>query len=201
MRPNGTVQSASLVRGRRTPRMDTAVTTIAKRYAQALFETYETFDDKNGALSAAETLFAVLSPELEERLAKPTFSAESKKAFLDEVIKAVPLDQHFERTLYLLWENTRLSALRPFLSKLTEFLDESLGIQRVEYLTAKELGLDQQESVRQKLEEALGKKVRLTFTLNASLKAGCIVRVGHRVIDMSLKTRLGNLKEAISQGV
>lgn len=181
--------------------MDTALTTVAKRYAQALFETYDTAEGKNAALSSAETLIAVLSPELEERLAKPAVSAESKKGLLKELIKAVHIDQNFERTLYLLWENRRLASLRPFLLKLTEFLDESLGIQRVEYQTAKELGSEHRESVRQKLEAALGKKVRLTFTLNASLKAGCIVRVGYRVIDMSLKTRIGNLKEAISQGV
>jgi F-type H+-transporting ATPase subunit delta len=181
--------------------MDNNLTTIAKRYARALFETYDTADSRQAALDQAETILAVLGPELEERLAKPAVSSESKRGVLKELFKSVQVDTKLERTLYLLWENKRLAALRPFLLRLTELLDEALGMQRVEYQTARELAAGQQDRVQQNLEGVLGKKVRLSFSVNASLQAGCIVRVGYKVIDMSLKTRIGNLREAISQGV
>jgi F-type H+-transporting ATPase subunit delta len=105
------------------------------------------------------------------------------------------------RTLDLLAERNRLGVLTAFLAELRRCIDGRLGIQRVEYLVATEMASAEQKALEASLVEVLGATVRLKVTVQPDLLAGCILRVGHRVADMSLKSRVLQIRDALSQGV
>ncbi len=175
--------------------------TIAKRYALALFQCLDSEKQKTEALVSAENFEKVLQPEIEAHLARPVVSAASKNSLIKDIARELHLPTSFSRTLTLMWENGRLSVLRLFLRRLIELLDEDLKIARIDYSSAQPISDEERTALKSEFEKSLGKTVRMTFSVNEKLLAGCVVRVGFRVIDMSLRTRIGSIKEALSQGV
>jgi len=176
-------------------------TAIAKRYASALFECLDTRELQQSVLDQVELLMRLVSPEVAALLAKETISPTFKKSIIDEISAAVKTEKLLARTLDLLAERNRLGVLTAFLAELRRCIDGRLGIQRVEYLVATEMASAEQKALEASLVEVLGATVRLKVTVQPDLLAGCILRVGHRVADMSLKSRVLQIRDALSQGV
>jgi F-type H+-transporting ATPase subunit delta len=176
-------------------------TAIAKRYASALFECLDTRELQQSVLDQVELLMRLVSPEVAALLAKQSISPTFKKSIIDEISAAVKPEKLLSRTLDLLAERNRLGVLTAFLAELRRCIDGRLGIQRVEYLVATEMASAEQKSLEASLVEVLGATVRLKVTVQPDLLAGCILRVGHRVADMSLKSRVLQIRDALSQGV
>lgn len=176
-------------------------TAIAKRYASALFECLDTRELQQSVLEQVELMMRLVSPQVGSLLAKETVAPSFKKSIIDEISGAVKPDKLLSRTLDLLAERNRLGVLIPFLAELRRNIDGKLGIQRVEYVVASEMAAAEQKSLEASLVEVLGSTVRLKVTVQPDLLAGCILRVGHRVADMSLKSRVLQIRDALSQGV
>ena len=180
--------------------MSANLSAIAKRYSQALVECIGDDGVAGRIQQNVEDLLRCLSPEVEQCLAKETVTAEFKQSIIDDLVKAVAADQLLGRSLGLLADRKRLAVLRLFLVDVRTRLDARLGIRRVDYITAAEVTQDELRGIEKSLADALGGKVNLTVTVEPSLLAGCILRMGGLVADLSLKTRLMQLRESLSEG-
>ena len=181
--------------------MNSNVASIAKRYSNALFESLRSNDEIKQVRSQTELLIELLSPEVETFFSKAVIDKRFKKEVLDDLIKQLSLNELLAKTLKLLGENSRLGALKPFLSDLLASLDDILEIKRVEYICAAAMSDTEVKSLEKELVAALKKSVQLTITVQPEILAGCIIKIGHQVVDMSLTTRITNIREALSQGV
>lgn len=174
---------------------------IAKRYSTALAESIEAEQPARQILGQCQLLLKLLIPEVESSLAKETVSAEFKAEILNEIRSSLGLHELLSRALHILWENNRLAVLRSFLIETIAALDLRLGILRVEYISATPVSDDEKSSLLTDLGQTLGKVVELTLSVQPELLAGCILKIGYQVVDMSLTTRITHIKEALSQGV
>jgi F-type H+-transporting ATPase subunit delta len=76
-------------------------------------------------------------------------------------------------------------------------LAEHRGEVGAEVISAVPLSQEQLESVQRQLAGAVGKEVRLWTAVDPSLLGGLIVRVGSRMIDASIRTKLRQLELAL----
>ena len=174
---------------------------MGARYAQALFE----LADQGGALAAVEADLKALtamrdeSADLRRLLTSPTFTAEDKGKGLAAVGAKAGLHPLTQKFLGLLAANARASALPAVTLAFERLAAAHRGAVAAEVTSALPLSKTQLKNIAKALTEALGKDPELTARVDPSILGGLKVRVGSRLFDASLKSRLDSLKFALKR--
>jgi F-type H+-transporting ATPase subunit delta len=173
---------------------------VARRYANALLE----LGTESGQLDAlVEEIGDVASvyetsAELRDSLENPLFPHEVKKGILSEVANTVGVGQTARNALHLLADRRRMRALPGIARLLREMSDKKKGLLRAEVVTATALSEAYYGRLQQQLEKMTGKKVVLDRREDPSILAGVVTRIGDTVYDGSLRSRLQEIKHALT---
>ena len=172
---------------------------LAGRYANALFELAQ--DQK--AIDAVSADLASLrraletSPDLARLVRSPVFSAadhaKALKAILDKM-GANPLTAKF---VLLLAQKRRLFVLLPIIAAYERLVARSRGETEAEVTAARALSDGEIAELKSVLKSKLGKEPRLHAKIDPTLLGGLVVKVGSRMIDSSLRTKLDGLRAAM----
>jgi F-type H+-transporting ATPase subunit delta len=174
---------------------------VGARYAQALFELAEAAN----ALPAVEADLTGLeaarqeSGELRRFLGSPTFTAEQKAKVLDAIAASGKTHALTRKFLGLLSSNGRASALPAVAAAFRKLAAEKRGAVAAEVVTALPLSAAQTKGVAAALRTALGKDPEITTRVDPAILGGLKVRVGSRLFDASLKSKLDSLKFALKR--
>jgi F-type H+-transporting ATPase subunit delta len=172
---------------------------IARRWARAIFElgketnNVARLNEDIGAFAATYTGHAELSGVLDN----PLVPEAAREAVIVEIAGKMGLSDLAKSTLRLLAQKRRLGALPLIARQLGRLTDEDQNVLRAEVLTAGPAGDDYLQKLRAELEKATGKKVVVSHKVDKSLIGGVVTRIGDRVIDGSVKTRLANFRESL----
>lgn len=172
---------------------------VAARYAQAL---YELGIEQGNLASLTDEIRRVsttydASSELRAVLNNPVVDDTARLAILQDVLDRLSVGIITKNTVKLLAERRRLLVL-PYLSRALERLsDERAGVVRATVTTAAQLPESYFSKLKEQLEASLGKKVLLERQLDPSLLGGVVTRIGDRVIDGSLRTRLQRMRQTL----
>jgi F-type H+-transporting ATPase subunit delta len=174
---------------------------VGARYAQALFE----LADQEKALAAVESdlkglkaLYAE-SRDLRTLLISPTFGSDDKAKGLLAVADAAGVAPLTRKFLGLLAQNARASALPAVIAAFERLAAAHRGAVAAEVVTALPLSAAQLKGVAAALRQALGKDPELSARVDPAILGGLKVRVGSRLFDASLKSRLDSLKFALKR--
>jgi len=176
-------------------------TGIAARYATAVFElTLETksiagLESDMAALAAG---FAV-SGDLSLLIASPVYSRAEQRAAVLAIAKKMDLGPIVSNTLGLMADNRRLFVLPQLIDAINALIAEEKGEVSAEVTSASKLTSAQQKKLTTALKKAVGKDVKINATVDASLIGGLIVKVGSKMIDSSISSRLSNLQNAMKE--
>ena len=168
-------------------------TTIARPYAEAVFERAQETDSLDAWTEALELLAGVVAdPQLAAILSNPQVErAQGAELVID--IGGDNLGAEARNLVRLLAEYRRLPVL-PEIAALYETLkSEGLGSLDVHVTSAYVVNAAQEKLLAEALQAKLGRQVRVTSDKDPSLIAGLIIRAGDLVIDGSFKGQLGNL--------
>ncbi len=174
---------------------------VGARYAQALFELAE----QGGVLDAVDqdlkTLKAlsIESVDLRRLIQSPAFSNSQKGQALDAVADKAGLNALTRKFLGLLCANARASALPAVTTAFARLAAKRRGVIAAEVTTAIKLTPEQEAGVVAALRQAFGKDPELTTRIDPEIIGGVKVRVGSRLFDSSLRTRLDQLKFALKR--
>ena len=172
-----------------------------ERYARALFELAE----DGGALAAVEkdvdALLAALSEsvELARALTSPIHSSAGKGAALAAVadkLKAQGLTKQF---LGVVADNGRAGDLKSVLRAFKILAAKKRGSVSADVVTADALTQAQLKELQTALKTALGRDVEIRTEVREELIGGLIVKVGSRMFDSSLKTKLEGLRKTMKE--
>jgi F-type H+-transporting ATPase subunit delta len=172
---------------------------LAGRYAAALFELAE----DQGALDAvAGDLHALRdmiedSADLERLIRSPVLSREEQGRALAALGERAGFNQLTRRFLGVLAHKRRLFALPEMVEAYDAMLAAHKGEVGAEVVSAVPLSAAQLESVRQHLSAAVGQSVTLSTAVDPNLLGGLVVRLGSRMIDASIRTKLRQLELAL----
>ena len=172
---------------------------LAGRYAVALFELAReqgALDVVAGDLHSLREMLAE-SADLERLIRSPVLSREEQGRALTALAERAgfaPLTRQF---LGLLAHKRRLFALPDVIEAYDAMLAEQRGEVGAEVVSALPLSPEQLESMERQLADAVGQTVKLSTAVDPSLLGGLIVRVGSRMIDASIRTKLHQLELAL----
>nr|WP_310523529.1 F0F1 ATP synthase subunit delta [Polymorphobacter sp.] len=172
---------------------------LSGRYATALFDLAI---DGNG-LDAVSVSLATLkdalaqSADLQSLTNSPMVNRKAAAAGIAAVAASLGLDKLTTSFLGVLANNRRLATLPTIIRDFAALAAARRGEISARVTAAHPLTAAQQKALSAKLKAGLGRDVALDITIDPAILGGLIVRVGSRMIDSSLKTRLDSLGQAL----
>ena len=174
---------------------------VAGRYATALFElaleqraldqVAVDLDRFNEALDAFDDLLRLVK--------SPVFSAEEQGRALAAILEELKIEGLTRNFLLLAAKNRRLFATPDMIRAFRAMLARHRGEMSATVTAAAKLTESQVTALRQALKAALGKEIMLDERVDAGLLGGLVVKVGSRMVDSSLRTKLNSLKVAMKE--
>jgi F-type H+-transporting ATPase subunit delta len=177
------------------------VSGVASRYATALFEL--ALEEKalerveNDLTRFNEALDAV--EDLRRLVKSPMFSADEQGRALAAVLDEMKIEGLTKNFLLLVSKNRRLFAAPDMIRAFRAMLAEHRGEMSATVTAASKLTEAQVTALKQALKAALGKDLMLDQQVDASLIGGLMVKVGSRMIDTSIRTKLSSLRHAMKE--
>jgi F-type H+-transporting ATPase subunit delta len=174
---------------------------IARRYAQALLG--EAMD--RGSVDAADADMAMIrrsladSDELRRFFTSPIISRD-KKASIVRALFGGRVSDLTLRFMLMMVDKQREHIFSEVSDAYARIRDEQLGIENVSARIARPMPDDEERELRESIERFVGKRVRLSTTLDSSLVGGVIVRVGDTLYDGSISNQLRSLRERLESG-
>jgi F-type H+-transporting ATPase subunit delta len=180
---------------------ETKATDAGQRYAQSLFElTIEgnQLTKVEADLKSLKAMYAD-SADLRRLVASPAFSAEDKAKGLAAIAKKAAFQPLTAKFLGLVATNGRADDLMGAITAFAELSAKHRGVVSAEVTSATALTAAQLKGVQTALAEALGKTPELSTRIDPSILGGVKVRVGSRLFDASLRSKLDSLKFALKR--
>ncbi len=174
---------------------------IAARYATALFELAKEENKVSVLEKDVDALGAALadSADLREVIASPVYTREEQGRAVAAVGAALGLSPLMGNTLALMASKRRLFALRQFVAALRERIADAKGEITAEVTSATALTAEQAAKLSKTLSASVGKQVKLNATVDEKLIGGLVVKVGSKMIDTSIRSKLAALQNVMKE--
>jgi F-type H+-transporting ATPase subunit delta len=172
---------------------------LAARYATALFDLADerrALDAVAAELQQIKRLLAE-SEDLRRLVRSPVLSREEQERAMAAVLTEAGVSDLVRRFVGLVASNRRLFALEAMIDAFLAELARRRGEMVAEVTAAAPLSEAQERALVDQLKQALGAKVTIDVKTDPSLLGGMVVRVGSRMIDYSLKSKLARLQTAM----
>jgi F-type H+-transporting ATPase subunit delta len=165
----------------------------AKRYAQAVFSLAQ----ERGTLDRWQADLAILNEVMADPgaviyLKNPSVPTADKQALLDNVLASA---QPEARNLaQMLIQRQRINIVPDLVRLYNESVLAERGIAIADVTTAEPLGPNEQDIVRTKLNQLIGKEIELRLHTDPAIIGGIVARVGDQLIDGSVINQLRRLR-------
>jgi F-type H+-transporting ATPase subunit delta len=181
---------------------DHSVSSMAGRYATALFELAReanAIDAVSVALARFDAIVAE-NPDLNRLVRSPVFGAEEQLKALSAVLERVAIEGLAANFLKLVASNRRLFAVRDMVKAYRTLVARYKGEVRAEVTVAERLAEQHLEALKEALKSVSGgRSVDLDVRIDSAIIGGLIVKLGSRMVDASLKTKLNAIKQAMKE--
>lgn len=179
---------------------DSIVEGMAGRYASALFDLAKDaaqIKDVEANLGKFQALLDE-SEDLRRMVRSPVISTEDQARAIGALATKAGIGGLAGNFLKLITENRRLFAVADMIRGFRALAAKERGEVTAEVTSATALTDAQVTQLKSTLKAAIGKDVTLDARVDQNLLGGLVVKVGSRMIDSSLKTKLQNLKVSLS---
>jgi F-type H+-transporting ATPase subunit delta len=174
---------------------------MAGRYATALFELARDegkLDETAAALAGLEALLDE-SEDLSRLVRSPIFSSEQQGAALAAIADQAALPEMTRNFLQLLVKNRRLFALRDIIAAFRKLLADHRNELTADVISAVPLSEAQADDLKATLKAKTGRDISLNMRVDPAILGGLIVKIGSRMVDSSIRSKLNALKMAMKE--
>ncbi|SIO45599.1 ATP synthase F1 subcomplex delta subunit [Rhodovulum sp. ES.010] len=174
---------------------------IAARYATALFEIAK----EANALAALEADIDMVEAALAESadfrdlISSPVYSREAQSAAVAALAPKMGLGEMTANTMRLMASKRRLFALPQLVVQLRDLIAREKGEVSAEVVSAKPLSDAQKARLAEALKANAGKDVKINVSVDEGLIGGLVVKLGSKMIDTSVRTRLNALQNTMKE--
>ena len=180
---------------------DPSVSGVSGRYATALFELARDERSIDAVKADLDRFDAMLSEsaDLKRLVRSPVFSAGAQSKALTAVLEKAGITGTSANFLKVLTANRRLfivaDVVRGFRALVAKFKGEATAdVTVAEALNEKNL-----DALKTALKSVTGKDVALNVKVDPSIIGGLVVKLGSRMVDSSLRTKLNSIKHAMKE--
>ena len=181
-----------------------AAEAYAGRYARALLDVLDVLESTQTDGEAADrelSDFAAAwdeSPSLRHVFVDPSIPAAKKVEILDKLNARLGMSKPVRNFLAVIVNHERMEGFPVILEEFRRMLRGDLGIDKVEWTTARPLADAERRAVEQRIHELTGKRLEATFREDPALLGGARLRIGSTVYDGTVRGRLDQLKEKLA---
>ena len=173
---------------------------IASRYAEALFQVGE---ESNSTTKLYEELNAVLDILKSDKnfynvLKSPLISKGEKKEIIESVFNN-RIQNDLKNFFKILIDKERISYLELIQKSFKDLLNENNNIVEGKAITAIPMSKEEIKKLEENLSSKYNANIILENIVDETILGGVLVRLGNKEIDGTIKTRLENLKQELSQ--
>ena len=176
---------------------ETIVSGMTGRYAQALFGLAQekgSTDSVLADLTKFETLTG-LNADMQRFVKSPVFSAEEQVKALNALLPKAGITGIAANFLKLVASKRRLFAIDAIITDFRKLADAAKGIARAEVTVAEAISAQHLSSLKHELAGITGgKSVDVSVKIDPAIIGGMIVKLGSRMVDGSLKTKLNAIR-------
>ncbi len=173
----------------------------AGRYATALFDLAS--DAK--ALDRTERDMAALgmaletSDDLRTLISSPIYTRAEQGRAVAAVARAMDLSELVSNLIGLMASKRRLFVLDDVIGLFARLMAEHRGEVTAEVTSARELSGVQRDSLVATLKKAIGREIKLKLTVDEKIIGGLVVKLGSKMIDTSIRSKLASLQNAMRE--
>jgi len=177
--------------------MATVTNTYARAFADVVMSTRL---DPAVTLAEAQQMaaFARDNKDLREVWDAPAISADQKRAVLDDIVKRAGISRPVRNFVAVLIDHRRTRFIGEIVTQFAQDLNQRLGFAEAEVTTARELSAEERSRLEGDLANATRRRIRASYTKDATILGGAIARVGSTVYDGSVKGQLERIRTALS---
>jgi F-type H+-transporting ATPase subunit delta len=179
----------------------TIVSGMAGRYATALFELAREANAVDAVKADLDRFDALIaeSADLLRLIRSPVFSADEQLQALSAVLQRAGIGGLAEKFLKLVTANRRLFAVRDMIKAFRDLVADHKGEATAEVTVADTLKDDHVAALKSALKAVSGKDVDLHVKVDPAILGGLVVKLGSRMVDTSLRTKLNALRQAMKE--
>jgi F-type H+-transporting ATPase subunit delta len=180
---------------------DPILSGMAGRYARALFELAldeKAVDGVRADLDAFEELING-NQDLMRLVRSPVFTAEEQTRALAAVLEKAGIGGLTAKFLKVVAANRRLFAVRDIVKAYRALVARHKGEVSAEVTVAEELNDKYRDALAAALKSVTGKDVDLAVKVDPAIIGGLVVKLGSRMVDSSLRTKLNAIKHAMKE--
>ncbi len=178
---------------------DQAISGVSGRYGRAL---YDLASESKAVTEIAQALTSFQglvdqSPDLQRVMNSPVFKAEEQMAAVSALAERAGITGLALKFLKVMGDNRRLAAVPAAIAVFHTLVAQSKGETTAEVTSAEKLSAKQLADLKAALKASTGSEVALEARVDPAILGGLIVKVGSRMVDNSLRTKLNSLKVAM----
>jgi F-type H+-transporting ATPase subunit delta len=174
---------------------------VASRYARAIFdlvlESDEVAELENNVDSLSEALGN--SQELRDLIASPLYTRDDQKAAIVAIGTKMKLLANLTNTLALMASKRRLFVMDSFLRQLKILIAEHKGEITADVVSAKSLTQGQSDKLAKAIKDSVGKEIKINASVDESIIGGIVIKVGSKMIDTSIRSKLNSLQTVMKE--
>ena len=175
----------------------------AQRYAQALFEIARDLHHDQAIEAELESISTALKqmPGIEKFLANPSLKTAEKQKLFQRIYqeRSHEVYEILLNFLTILFEKNRFYLIHDIAVYFKKIADEAAGRGVAEICSASALKPDAEKKIVNRLEKIAGYKITVKSTVDPALIGGVVVKVRNKVIDDSVKTKIGLIKKELTK--
>ncbi len=175
---------------------------VAGRYASALYELASeksATDEVAAALAAFQRLLDE-SSDLKRLVRSPVFTAQEQIKALNAVLEKAGVSGIAANFIRLVAAKRRLFVLPDMIAAYQSLHDKAKGLVRANVTVATPLKPDHESALRQALGTVSGgKSVSLDVRIDPSIIGGLVVKLGSRMVDASVRTKLNSIRTRMKE--
>jgi F-type H+-transporting ATPase subunit delta len=178
---------------------DPSVSGVSGRYATALFELARDEKAIDAVKADLDRFDALLneSADLKRLIRSPVFTAEAQLKALNAVLQRAGISGIAANFLKVLTRNRRLFAVSDVIRAFRALVAKFKGEATADVTVAETLSDRNLDALKTALKSVTGKDVTLNVKVDPSIIGGLVVKLGSRMVDSSLRTKLNSIKHAM----
>jgi len=180
---------------------DPSVSGVSGRYATALFELARDEKSIDAVKADLDKFDAMLSEsaDLKRLVRSPVFAADTQLRALSAVLDKAGITGVAANFLKVLTNNRRLFAVTDVIRAFGALVARFKGEASAEVTVAEPLSDKNLDALKAALKQVSGKDVTLNVKVDPSIIGGLVVKLGSRMVDSSLRTKLNSIKHAMKE--
>lgn len=180
---------------------ETIVAGMAGRYATALFELADAAGSIDAVKADLDTMTRLIaeSADFARVVKSPVFTSDEQVKAVTAILASLGISGLSANFVKLVAQNRRLFALPGMISAYGALVAARRGEVSAQVTAAEPLSDTHYAALKEALAAKTGKDVSLDVTVDPSILGGLIVKLGSRMVDASLKTKLNSIRHAMKE--